>query len=174
MKTKFYFLLILNTIVLFSFAQKNKAKEDILRISGTVLLNDQPTGRYAVSIYLDGTMIDSLYTKSKRVINFHIGYNKVYTFLFQKENCLDKIVIVNTQFPDGVTSVKNNTFDFEVEMSQSLTKKGADLIDYPVAVLLIDKKEESMEASSEYNNLTHENSDELKNDRTKKKLLKGK
>lgn len=174
MKSKIYLILIVNTLALSSFGQEEQAAENILRISGTVLLNDQPTGNYAVSIYLDGTMVDSLYTKSKKVINFHIGYNKVYTFLFQKVNCFDKIVIVNTQIPDGITSVKNNTFDFAVEMSQALTKKREDLIDYPVAVLLINKNDEILEASAEYNNLTHENSDELKNEPTKKKFLKGK
>ena len=169
MKTNLYILLLLNSIVFSSFGQKNKAKEDILRISGIALLNDQPTGNYSVSIYLDGTLVDSLYTKSKRIINFNVDYNKVYTLLFQKVNCFDKLVIVNTHIPEGSTYLRKNTFDFEVEMSERLSKKSTNMEDHPIAVLLIGKNDEKLKVSSEYNDLTHSEPDILTTNKSESK-----
>lgn len=140
-------------------AQKKRTVMDVLEITGAALLNDQRASNYSISIYLDGTRIDSTYTKSKKSIKFHVAYNQVYTFLFQKENCLDKIVIVNTQLPQGLKSLQDDTFGFEIEMSQALSKSSKELEDYPVAVLYIDKKEEMLQASAEYNKFTHTNAE---------------
>ena len=75
--------------------------------------------------------------------------------MFQKEHCDDKIVIINTKLPRGLSALEDDTFDFEIEMSQSLSKNTEELKDYPVAVLLIDKKHEMLQASAEYNKFTH-------------------
>lgn len=152
----------MNVVAFTTMAQKKKSVEDVLEITGGALLNDQRISDYSVSVYLDGTRIDSMYTKSKKSVRFYVAYNKVYTFLFQKQNCIDKIMIVNTQLPDGLTSMEDDTFDFEVEMSQSLSKNNKELEDYPVAVLLIDKKEQMLQASSEYNKFTHSNPEVIK------------
>ena len=150
---------IISSIAVTATAQKSRKKVDLLEITGAALLNDQRVSDYAISVYLDGTKIDSMYTKSKKKIKFYLTYDKVYTFLFQKANCVDKIVIVNTQIPAGLKSMEDDTFDFEVEMSQSLAKTAKELEDYPVAVLYIDKKEEALQASAEYNKFTHSNAD---------------
>ena len=152
-------LFIVSTLTLTATAQKKNKKNHVLEITGAALLNDQRTSEYAISVYLDGTRIDSLYSKSKKTIKFYISYNKVYTFLFQKEKCADKIVIVNTQVPAGLKNIQDETFDFEVEMSQVLSQNNKELEDYPVAVLYIDKKEEAIQASAEYNKFTHINAD---------------
>ncbi|MES2567702.1 MAG: hypothetical protein V4565_12595 [Bacteroidota bacterium] len=154
-KVLYLIIIIIYLITLTATAQRKQDSFDILKITGAALLNDQRIANYAVSVYLDGTKIDSIYARSKKTIKFYISYNKVYTVLFQKKNCLDKIVIVNTHIPEGLKSMEDNTFDFEVEMSQSLSKKSANMEDYPIAVLLIDKNEEILHASDEYNRLTH-------------------
>lgn len=136
-------------------AQSKQNTVDVLEITGAALLNDRRVSNYAVSVYLDGTKIDSMFTRSKKTIKFYVSYNKVYTFLYQKKNCMDKMIIVNTQVPEGLKTMADNTFDFDVELSQSLTKNTEDLEDYPVAVLLIDKEEEVLQVSTEYNKLTH-------------------
>lgn len=146
-----FFLFIINT----GDAQNKESSDDLLEITGAALLNDEKTSDYSISLYLDGVKTDSLYSKSKKVIRFYVEYNKVYTFLFQKENYQNKIVIVNTKLPDGLKELKDDTFDFEVEMSQSLSKNTEELKDYPVAVLLIDKKNEALQASADYNKFTH-------------------
>jgi len=150
---------IISSIAVTATAQKSRKKVELLEITGAALLNDQRASDYAISVYLDGTKIDSMYTKSKKTIKFHVEFDNVYTFLFQKENCMDKIVIVNTQIPKGLKSMDDDSFDFEVEMSQSLSKGAKELEDYPVAVLYIDKKEEALQASAEYNKFTHTNAE---------------
>ena len=159
-KTKYYLLAFIISITSMTIsAQKKHHIEDVLEITGAALLNNQRTSNYSISVYLDGTRIDSMYTKSKKDIKFYAAYNQVYTLLFQKENCLDKIVIVNTQLPIDLKSMQDDSFDFEIELSQALTKKSKDLEDYPVAVLYIDKKEEMLQASVEYNKFTHSNAE---------------
>ena len=150
----FLLLVLVNTIALTGFSQKVIRKAP-LEITGIALLNDVPTKDYAVSVYLDGTKIDSLYTKSKKTIKFYVNYNQVYTFLFQKECFKDKLIIVNTNIPEGLMGMQDNTFEFAIEMSQSLTKDISEIEDYPVAVLNINKEEELLEASKSYNKFTH-------------------
>jgi hypothetical protein len=158
MKTflKIILMLIGCLIALSSQAQKN-SKKSILELTGSALLNNTRTSDYSISVYLDGRIIDSMYTKSKRTIKFYVDYNQVYTILFQKQNCLDKIVIVNTQIPEGLKSMEDDSFDFEIEMSEVLSKKNKELDDYPIAVLYIDKFEEMLQVSADYNKFTHKN-----------------
>jgi hypothetical protein len=166
MKTirKYMLIAMISSIAVTATAQKSRKKVDLLEITGAALLNDQRASDYAISVYLDGTKIDSMFTKSKKTIKFYVKFDNVYTFLFQKENCVDKIVIVNTQIPKGLKSMEDDSFDFEVEMSQSLSKGAKDLEDYPVAVLYIDKKEEALQASADYNKFTHSNADVIKSE----------
>jgi hypothetical protein len=137
-------------------AQKNKKnKDNALEISGSVLFNDQRTTKYSISVYLDGVKLDSIFTKKRKSLPFYLDYNKVYTFVFQKENCTDKIIILNTLLPDGLKKMKDETYNFDVEMSQALIKNSPETEDYPVAVVKINKTERSLEASEEYHKLTH-------------------
>lgn len=171
---KFYLLICsINIISITANAQKKVIANDLLEITGAALLNNQRASDYSISVYLDGTRIDSIYSKSKKNIKFYVAYEKVYTVLFQKANCIDKIVIVNTILPKGLKSMHDNTFDFEVEMSQVLSKNNKDLEDYPIAILYIDKDEEVLQASAEYNKFTHAKAEvittEVPNPKSKKK-----
>lgn len=51
--------------------------------------------------------------------------------------------------------MKYESFDFEVEMSESLIKYSIDTEDYPIAVVNINKAEKSLVASQDYQKLTH-------------------
>jgi hypothetical protein len=159
MKTirKITLLLVVSTMTLTLNAQIKNSKKSALELIGSALLNNARTSDYSISVYLDGRIIDSMYTKSKRTIKFYVDYNQVYTLLFQKQNCLDKIVIVNTQIPEGLKSMEDDSFDFEIEMSEVLSKKNKELYDYPIAVLYIDKFEEMLQVSADYNKFTHKN-----------------
>ena len=150
----FALVIILNTIVITGFSQK-KISKDPLVIKGAALLNNEKIRNYAISVYLDGNKIDSIYTKSTKSIYFYVSYHNVYTFLFQKNDCKDKIVIVNTNIPEGQEGMKDDIFEFEVEMSQSLIKDSKEIEDFPVAVLKINEADQLLEASESYNKLTH-------------------
>lgn len=137
-------------------AQKTKKNtENVLEITGSVLLNDHRTTKYSISVYLDGIKLDSIYTKKAKTLPYYLDYNKVYTLVFQKEDCTDKVIILNTQLPDGLKKMKYESFDFEVEMSESLIKYSIDTEDYPIAVVNINKAEKSLVASQDYQKLTH-------------------
>jgi hypothetical protein len=136
-------------------SQELPVSGDLFEITGVALINDKRVSDYSVAVYLDGTKIDSIFAKSKRSIKFYVGLNKIYTFLYQKPGYTDKIIIVNTHVPEGLKTLADNTFDFSVELSGALTVNTEELEDYPVAVLLIDKEEEVLQASADYNKLTH-------------------
>jgi len=102
--------------------------------------------------------------KSKRKATLYLDYDKVYTFLFQKNMCKDKIVILNTQIPVGLKGMQDESFDFQVEMSQILTKTNVDTEDLPVAVVMIDKNDELLEASENYYKLMHAADSKEKNE----------
>lgn len=164
-KFNLYLLLsLINLLTLTTQAQKKAKKVSTLEITGSALLNDVRTNNYAISVYLDGTKVDSMYSKSKSAIKFYVAYDKLYTFLFQKQDCKDKIVIVNTKVPMGLKEMKDDTFDFEIEMSEALAKTTNETEDYPVAVLFINKDEEMLKASESYNKFTHQGSDVITTD----------
>jgi len=156
MKPSIIFLLIINTIVLKTYSQKtSNPYNGALEITSSALLNDEKTSHYAISVYLDGYRLDSVFLKSKRPIHIYLDYDKVYTFLFQKNNCKDKIVILNTQIPKGLKGIQDESFLFKVEMTQILTKNSLETEDLPVAVVIINNKDELLEASENYYKLTH-------------------
>jgi hypothetical protein len=151
-------LILINAIAFTATAQKKIKRQSTLEISGAALLNDQRIKDYSVSVYLDGHKVDSMYSKTTKPLYFNVVYNKVYTLLFQKEGCPDKMVIFNTDVPQGLKNMRDDTFDFEIEMSQYLLKNTRETEDYPAAVLLINKQTESLENSETYHKLTHKES----------------
>lgn len=153
--TSFALVILINAIALTANAQKKIKKQSTIEISGAALLNDVRIKNYSVSVYLDGIKVDSMFSKTTKPLFFTVVYNKVYTLLFQKEGCRDKMVIFNTYVPEGLTNIKDDSFDFEVEMSQCLLKENQEIEDYPAAVLLINKSTESLETSEAYYKLTH-------------------
>jgi hypothetical protein len=161
--TSFAFVILINAIALTANAQKKIKKQSTIEISGAALLNDKRIKDYSVSVYLDGLKVDSMFSKTTKPLFFTVVYNKVYTLLFQKEGCLDKMIIFNTHVPQGLKNIKDDTFDFEVEMSQCLLKNTGETEDYPAAVLLIDKSTESLEASEAYYKFTHKENTDISN-----------
>lgn len=148
-------LFLFFNVINYSLSAQNNEKIGSLEIFGTALLNDKPTNNYSISVYLNGKKIDSLYTNKTKSIFFILEYNQLYTFLFQKKECLDKLVIINTELPKELKRLKNDTFEFEVEMTQDLVKNSKEIEDFPVAVLSVNKDQSALEASKSYNELTH-------------------
>lgn len=161
-------LIIFNLIVFASIAQK-KNEMCSLQISATAFVNHNMVGTYAVSVYQDGSRIDSVFTYIKRPIKYSLAYNQVFTFLFQKQNYDDKIVIVNTTISKDFEFSENKTFDLEVEMLPAISKN-KNTVDHSVAIVLINKEDndgfrlESVPA--------HYNSESPKNTSSDNKVLK--
>lgn len=164
MRKAFLLLAVLNAIVFTAVSQKStKPYEGALEITSSALLNDAKTSDYSISVYLDGHRLDSVYMKRSKPIHMYLDYDKVYTFLFQKTNCKDKIVILNTQIPNGLKAMQDESFVFQVEMTQILTKNTIETEDLPIAVVMINKSEELLEASENYYKFTHVPDEEVKN-----------
>lgn len=154
-------LIKISTIVLICFitltanSQTSNVKENFMEFEMNALLNNHFTKNYAVSVYLEGVKIDSIYCDSKRAVQFTFDYNKVYSLRFQKLNCADKIVIVNTMVPKDLELLKDDIQHFDVEMSNNLLKKSSDISDFPVAILVIDKKEKLLVVCETYHLFMH-------------------
>lgn len=133
----FVFFILINTIGLTATAQNIVKKQNTVKITGAALLNNIHIEDYSVSIYLDGTRMDSIYTKSKSPIKMVLPCNQVFTLLFQKQNCFDKIVIVNTKTPSSLKKNQELFYAFEVEMIQTFNESSVSFEDYKVAVLMI-------------------------------------
>ena len=68
-------------------AQKTKKNtENVLEITGSVLLNDHRTTTYSMSVYLDGIKLDSIYTK-KGPINWTFLKYKINLLLY--DSCIN-------------------------------------------------------------------------------------
>ena len=136
-------------------SQTISIKENYMEFEIHALLNGFNTKNYSVSIYTDGIKIDSFYCSSKRPVQFTFDFNKIYSLRFQKQNCDDKIIIVNTKVPKGIERLKDEIRDFELEMSNNLLQKSSDTADFPVAILVIDKIEKILVVCESYHTLMH-------------------
>lgn len=147
-KLNYYlFIILINIITLTTTGQNKIEKQNTLRITGAALLNNQYVNDYSMSVYLDGTRIDSIYSESKSPIKFILPGNQVFTVLFQKQNCLDKIVIVNTQTPKSFKKAQSAFYNFEVELSESLSKSSKDIEDNGIAILMINDNNKLSEST---------------------------
>lgn len=147
-----------------SLAQKNLPANDYFELSAAALVNDKKTNNFEISVYLDGKLIESAKVKRSKSINIVLESNKVYSLVFTKENYPTRIVIVNTEIPKGMKELFAEPFDFQIELSPLTSTQQKDMEDYPVAVLLIDKKEKLLMASENYYQNTHKDGDLTKND----------
>lgn len=145
-------LLLGFTVLLFC---KNNALAQInsIDIAASALLNDKATGDYAILIYADGILKDSIYSKKAKGIELHLEKSKLYSLVFKKPTYQNKIVIVDTHIPAGLRELVEEPFLLQIELSSQVTKP--DLEDHPVAILILNKKEKSLVASESYYKLTH-------------------
>jgi len=84
-----------------------------------------------------------------------LDYNFVYSILYKKEGCKDKIVIVDTRIPQGLKRMSDNTHEFEIELSQKFVRQTIETEDFPVAILFIDKHEKMLVLCESYHEFMH-------------------
>lgn len=141
------------TIILFSF--NLKAQSNIFEINASALVEDKITNNYSVIVLLDGKIKDSIFCKKAKPIVLTLEGNKIYSIIIKKESYPEKYVIVNTKNPSGVSGLSEDPFNLQIELSPTLTSVKQELIDYPVAILMINKKVKSLMASEKYYQFTH-------------------
>lgn len=149
---------ILKTLSFFtilSFSLNLKAQTNVFEINASALLEDKITNNYSVLVLLDGKIKDSIFCKKAKPIVLTLEGNKIYSIVFKKESYPEKYVIVNTKNPSGVSGLSEDPFDLQIELSPTLTTVKQELIDYPVAILMINKKVKSLMASEKYYQFTH-------------------
>lgn len=142
----YIFIILINIIGIAATAQVSSN----LEIAGAALLNSERVGDYSISVYLDGSRIDSIYTISKEPVKLSLPSNHKFTLLFQKQHCEDKIVIVNTKISSDLVKLQTNSYKFDLELSQSLNKNSKDFERNEIAVLEINEKDELLDTSKSY------------------------
>lgn len=152
MKKKFRNILLV--LVTFSFNLYSQSIK-IVEINASALVDDKNTNNYSIVIYSDGILKDSIYNKKSKSVNLALESGKLYSIVFKKANYDDKIVIVDTKIPSGLSEMHEEPFELQIELSQSTTVK-QDLRDYPVAILKVSRKEKSLMASETYHKFTHD------------------
>jgi hypothetical protein len=116
----------------------------------SALLNDKAIGDYSVLVYEDGKIKDSLFTKKIKPIQIALESNKVYSVAIRKDNLPIKIAIVNTLYPKNLGDLEQEPFELQIEISPDIQKLKQEYEDYPVAILLVNKKKKLLMASEAY------------------------
>ena len=147
-------LFVLLSSLAFSFNSYSQSIK-IVEINASALVDDKNTDNYSIVIYSDGVLKDSIYNKKTKSVNLALESDKLYSVVFKKANYTDKIVIVDTKIPSGLREMHEEPFELQIELSQSTTVK-QDLLDYPVAILTVSRKEKSLMASETYHKFTHQ------------------
>jgi hypothetical protein len=137
------------------FSLNLKAQTTNFEINASALLEDKVTSQYSILVLLDGQLKDSIFCKKAKPIVLSLEGNKIYSIVFKKENYPEKLVIVNTKNPSGVRGLSEDPFDLQIELSPSKTTIKQELNDYPVAILMVNKKVKSLMASEIYYQFTH-------------------
>lgn len=142
------------TAFIFTALQIN-AQVNTVEINASALLDDKSTDNYSIVVYSDGQLKDSIYNKKSKAITLSLESNKIYSVVFKKENYPDKLVIIHTKIPSGLRELIEDPFELQIELTQNTTTLKKDLYDYPVAILMVNKKEKSLMASETYHKFTH-------------------
>lgn len=131
---------------------QNKVEFDI---NASALYNDEATIDYSVIVYEDGTKKDSIYVKKTKGVKITLASNKVYSIVYKKQDCPDKLVIVNTELPLNFEEETQDPFELQIELSSKNKRINREYADYPVAVLIVNKTKRLLMASESYYKLTH-------------------
>ena len=153
MKTKLRKVLLVFFIC--SSAIQLHAQIKTLEIEANALIEDKNAKEYAIVVYSDGKLLDSIYCKKAKKVALSLDCSKVYSLVFKKANYDDKIVMVNTKIPKGLRELIEDPFILQVELAKISTSNN-ELTDYPVAVLSVNKRVKSLMASENYYKMTHE------------------
>lgn len=146
---------VLTFIGILFFSLHLKSQPATFEIKASALLEDKITNNYSVVVFLDGKIKDSIFCKKAKPIVLTLEGNKIYSVVIKKEGYPEKYVIVNTKNPSGVRELSDEAFNLQIELSPTLTTVKQELIDYPVAILMINKKVKSLMASEKYYQFTH-------------------
>ena len=149
---------LLRNFSIFIFAilsQIVNAQIKTVEINASALIEDKAIGEYAILIYQDGNLKDSVFSKKAKAITLSLESGKLYSVVFKKASYPDKLVIVDTSIPSGLRELVEEPFELQIELAKLSESLKKDLTDYPVAILTVNKKEKSLMASENYYKLTH-------------------
>jgi hypothetical protein len=132
----------------------NLFSQNTIEIKASALYKDKPVDNYAVLIYQDGILKDSVFAKKTKPITLTMESNKIYSIVFKKENCPTKFVIANTDYLNNIKDSDQEPFDLQIEISPEVTKIKKEFNDYPVALLYVNKTKRLFMANETYFQLT--------------------
>lgn len=152
MKSTSFKSLFLGLVSVFTMNVYAQDKSDVVfELKASALYNDEPTDNYSILVYENGQLKDSLFIKKTKATTLSLEANKVYSVVYKKENCSEKVVIVNTEIPQGLGELDNeDPFELQIEMSPKVKKIKQEYNDYPVAIITVNKKKRLLMASENY------------------------
>ncbi|HWY11447.1 MAG TPA: hypothetical protein VN026_08985 [Bacteroidia bacterium] len=116
--------------------------------------NMKTSNAYTVSLILQNTEIESVVIKAGKSFKFLLKENTWYAVKIKNEESIAKIVSINTWIPMGNRySLCHYNLFFEIGAPISYTEAknfDADLIDFPVAVILYDPQKETFNLDEKY------------------------
>jgi hypothetical protein len=107
-----------------------------LEISCSVSLKNAPVREYQVLIIENDTLYDTVFADLSMPIFIQLDLNKSYVLDFSKPGFLERLVLIETKVPPGITN-KRFSYDFEIEMPLQFADTGFYAVQ-PIARIVYD------------------------------------
>ena len=92
-----------------------------IELKASALFNDVAAVNYCILVYENGILKDSIFAKKAKATNITVESDKVYSIVFKKDNGSEKLVIVNTFLPRGITDLDQEPLSFLKTMEYTLS-----------------------------------------------------
>lgn len=134
-------------------AQDTTAVEEfiVLKIGGEITYKAEKMSGVLVELYEQNRMVDAMETKKNGKFKFALYNNHIYTIQISKDGYFTKKIEVNTTVPNEFEDEVEYPFDMELEeYVANVSPKTEDLLEYPIALIAYDKKEQGFKYHKEY------------------------
>jgi len=159
MKTKNLIQLLMLAVLLTGYktnAQKDDRDLIEFNVTSIALEKGKQAKKYKLILYAGGKIVDSVFVKKGGPITISLKPNQVYSMVYEKDSMLRKTVIVNTELPNKKTAIKENSFEFEVELSPDLATQNKEMLDFPVGYIFYNKEKKHLMANNAYHKNVNE------------------
>ena len=139
------FLLSVNT---FAFQLAN---DNVLNISGRVMLDGKTIDKIKVSVFKDNQLIDSIFTGPDGKFIYDLLLNSHYALIFDNSGNYQKTLVIETFIPDGTTDIKPYRCIIRLDAEFVIDQENAELyIDYPIGIVKFDQQSGMFELDYHY------------------------
>jgi len=137
-------VLLVSIFQLSSYSQPNSnqlAPENVLTISGRVMLYGKTIDSIKVSIFRENIYVDSIFTGPNGKFNYDLIVNTNYALTFDNSGKSKKTLVVETFIPNGITEIKPYRCIIRLDAEFVDDPKNAEIyMDFPIGIVKFDQE----------------------------------